>query len=114
MHTTILRSIALVSLTLAAAPLPAQVARITVDAAAPLVWLRSLRGRLAGADIRQSFWGRPVVAPPKGYGRWDALLGALARHLVERSGIGEVRRWYCEVWNEPNLDFWGGERRQST
>ena len=35
MHTTILRSIALVSLTLGAAPLPAQVESITVDAAAP-------------------------------------------------------------------------------
>src|SRR6266853_1682432 len=26
----------------------------------------------------------------------------------------EVSRWYFEVWNEPNLDFWGGAPKQST
>jgi xylan 1,4-beta-xylosidase len=25
-----------------------------------------------------------------------------------------VSRWYFEVWNEPNLDFWAGEPRQAT
>src|SRR5881392_2149983 len=197
MDTTILRSIALVSLTLAAAPLPAQVESITVDAAAPTqpfphFWermfgsgravlslresyredLRAVRAvtavayvrfhailhdevgvysedskgepvynfsyidqiydgllangvrplielgfmprQLAGADIRQSFWYRPVVAPPKDYGRWDALITAFARHLLERYGIDEVSRWYFEVWNEPNLDFCAGQPKQST
>jgi xylan 1,4-beta-xylosidase len=33
---------------------------------------------------------------------------------VDRYGIGEVSQWYFEVWNEPNLDFWGGNPRQST
>ena len=27
------------------------------------------------------------------------------RHVVERYGIEEVRQWYFEVWNEPNLNF---------
>src|SRR5262249_61360159 len=26
----------------------------------------------------------------------------------------EVSLWYFEVWNEPNLDFWGGGPRQET
>ena len=80
----------------------------------PLVELGFMPRQLAREDIRQSFWYRPVVAPPKDYGRWDALIGAFARHLVERYGIDEVSRWYFEVWNEPNLDFWAGEPRQST
>jgi xylan 1,4-beta-xylosidase len=25
-----------------------------------------------------------------------------------------VSQWYFEVWNEPNLDFWGGDPRQAT
>jgi len=25
-----------------------------------------------------------------------------------------VSQWYFEVWNEPNLDFWGGDPRQQT
>src|SRR2546430_6919162 len=48
--------------------------------------------QLAGRDIRQSFWYRPVVSPPKDYGRWDALMTAFARHLIERYGIDEVDR----------------------
>ena len=34
--------------------------------------------------------------------------------MVERYGIDEVSQWYFEVWNEPNLDFWGGDPREST
>ena len=36
------------------------------------------------------------------------------RHLIARYGIDEVSEWYFEVWNEPNLDFWGGDPRQAT
>jgi xylan 1,4-beta-xylosidase len=80
----------------------------------PFVELSFMPRQLARRDIRQSFWYRPVVSPPKDYGRWDALITAFARHLVERYGIDEVSRWYFEVWNEPNLDFWAGEPKQST
>jgi xylan 1,4-beta-xylosidase len=27
---------------------------------------------------------------------------------VDRYGIDEASQWYFEVWNEPNIDFWGG------
>lgn len=41
--------------------------------------------------------------------KWDGLVDAFVRHLIERYGIEEVRSWYFEFWNEPNLDgFWGG------
>jgi xylan 1,4-beta-xylosidase len=33
---------------------------------------------------------------------------AFAKNLVARYGIDEVSQWYFEVWNEPNIDFWGG------
>ena len=33
---------------------------------------------------------------------------------MERYGIEEVSQWYFEVWNEPNIDFWTGEPKQST
>ena len=40
-------------------------------------------------------------------GPWRDLVDAFARHLIARYGADEVRRWYFEVWNEPNLDgFW--------
>jgi len=80
----------------------------------PFVELSFMPRQLARQEIHQSFWYRPIVSPPKDYARWDAMIGAFARHLVERYGIDEVSQWYFEVWNEPNLDFWAGAPKQST
>jgi xylan 1,4-beta-xylosidase len=80
----------------------------------PFVELSFMPSRLAQRATRHSFWYHPLVSPPKDYRRWDGLITALARHLVQRYGIEEVSRWYFEVWNEPNLDFWAGNPKQST
>lgn len=49
------------------------------------------------------------VTPPKSNEEWGYLVETFTRHLVERYGIDEVRSWYFEVWNEPNLGgFWSG------
>jgi xylan 1,4-beta-xylosidase len=38
---------------------------------------------------------------------WHDLVDDFIRHVEARYGAEEVRRWYFEVWNEPNLDgFW--------
>lgn len=51
------------------------------------------------------------VSPPKDYAQWGELIHELVSHCVARYGLSEVRRWYFEVWNEPNLDaFWSGSR----
>jgi xylan 1,4-beta-xylosidase len=45
---------------------------------------------------------------------WVALVEAFTRHLLRRYGETEVRSWYFEVWNEPNLDiFWEKADRQA-
>ncbi|MGH8306326.1 MAG: GH39 family glycosyl hydrolase, partial [Steroidobacteraceae bacterium] len=80
----------------------------------PFVELSFMPGALASEPVRQSFWYHPFSAPPKDYGRWDAMITAFAQHLIGRYGIDEVSQWYFEVWNEPNLDFWAGHPRQST
>lgn len=44
--------------------------------------------------------------------KWSALIDAFVRHLIDRYGAEEVRNWYFEFWNEPNLaDFWEGADR---
>ena len=68
----------------------------------------------ANPDLLHSFWYHPNVSPPGSYAAWDRLIRALAQHLIARYGIDEVAQWYFEVWNEPNLDFWGGAPRQQT
>jgi xylan 1,4-beta-xylosidase len=60
------------------------------------------------------FWWRGNVTPPNNYDRWGNLIRALVRHWVERYGEQEVRQWYFEVWNEPNLKggFWTGDQAE--
>jgi xylan 1,4-beta-xylosidase len=80
----------------------------------PFVELSFMPKKLAAQPMLHAFWYKQNISPPKDYARWDALISALATHLVERYGIAEVSQWYFEVWNEPNLDFWGGTPHQST
>ncbi|HEX5489395.1 MAG TPA: hypothetical protein VFX04_09670 [Rhodanobacteraceae bacterium] len=63
----------------------------------------------SGGDI--VFFYKANVTPPRDYAKWADLIGRLVRHWVDRYGIDEVRSWYFEVWNEPNLDaFWKGKQ----
>ena len=49
------------------------------------------------------------VTPPKNYKQWATLINRLVSHWVDRYGVTEVREWFFEVWNEPNLKaFWTG------
>lgn len=80
----------------------------------PFVEIGFMPKALAAHLDYHAFWYKPVVSPPGDYAKWDALITAFARHLIERYGIDEVSKWYFEVWNEPNLDFWLGAPKQST
>ena len=72
------------------------------------------RAIAANPDARYDFWYRPNVSPPQTFAKWAAVIRAFARHLIARYGIAEVSKWYFEVWNEPNENFWGGPWRQKT
>ena len=75
----------------------------------PVVELSFMPKKLAfNPDALHPFWYKQNVSPPKSMERWDALMTAFTKHLVEHYGIDEVASWYFEVWNEPNIDFWGG------
>jgi xylan 1,4-beta-xylosidase len=55
------------------------------------------------------FWWRGNITPPKDYVKWESLIRNLVIHFTERYGSNEVKTWYFEVWNEPNLGgFWAG------
>jgi xylan 1,4-beta-xylosidase len=81
----------------------------------PVVEISFMPKKLAfNPDALHPFWYKPNVSPPKSMERWDGLMTAFARHLLERYGEEEVAHWYFEVWNEPNIDFWGGVPRQKS
>ena len=80
----------------------------------PFVEISFMPKALAPNAPLHAFWYKPIPAPPDNYAKWDALIAAFAKHLVERYGIDEVAQWYFEVWNEPNIDFWIGRPAQQT
>ena len=50
--------------------------------------------------------------PPNDYRKWGELVGAVAAHMVQRYGMAEVRTWYWEVWNEPDIFYWHGTQEE--
>ncbi len=60
------------------------------------------------------FWWKGNVTPPKDYKKWEDLIRNLTQHFTERYGADEVKSWYFEVWNEPNLTpgFWTGTQAE--
>jgi xylan 1,4-beta-xylosidase len=75
----------------------------------PFVEISFMPKKLAfNPDALHPFWYKQNVSPPRSMEQWDDLMKHFAQHLVERYGIDEVAQWYFEVWNEPNIDFWGG------
>lgn len=74
----------------------------------PFVELSFMPTALASGDTTV-FRYAGNVTPPKDYAQWEALIRRLVTHWVERYGTSEVREWFFELWNEPNLkNFWTG------
>lgn len=50
---------------------------------------------------------------PRDLGQWQAFVAEGIRHHIARFGADEVRSWYFECWNEPNLGgFFDGSREE--
>lgn len=71
----------------------------------PFVELAFMPAALS-TDEKTIFWWRGRMSPPSSYDRWGDLVTEFVRHCVRRYGLHEVRSWYFEVWNEPNLKDW--------
>jgi xylan 1,4-beta-xylosidase len=78
----------------------------------PFVELGFMPAALASGP-QTIFWWRGNVTPPKDYDKWAGLIKNLTQHFTERYGADEVKTWYFEVWNEPNLSpgFWTGTQQ---
>lgn len=79
----------------------------------PFVELGFMPIALSSDDSLLQFWWKAHVSPPKDYAKWGALISEFTKHCISRYGIDEVKSWYFEVWNEPNLrGFWLGTKSQ--
>ena len=71
----------------------------------PFVELGFTPQALATSENHVFYWNGNTSHPkPEA---WRGLVDAFTRHIEERYGKDEVRTWFFEVWNEPNLSgFW--------
>jgi xylan 1,4-beta-xylosidase len=59
-----------------------------------------------GVDYNKIYTG--WAYPPADYKKWGELVYQWVKHSMERYGKDEVRTWWWEVWNEPNIGYWQG------
>lgn len=78
----------------------------------PYVELSFMPSDLASEDATV-FRYKANISPPKNIDYWAQMITALAEHLIARYGLAEVKTWYFEVWNEPDLKdiFWSGSQQ---
>lgn len=71
----------------------------------PFVELGFFPEEIAMEGSKTQFWweANVTVDPDKTFPMWHDLVKNFTQHVVDRYGIDEVRTWYFEVWNEPNL-----------
>lgn len=75
----------------------------------PFVELAFMPRDLA-SGTKTIFWWRGNVTPPKSYEKWGDLIRNLVLHLRDRYGDAEVKTWFFEVWNEPDIaPFWSAD-----
>lgn len=77
----------------------------------PFVELSSLPRQIAGGDSCVCVY-RFLSSPPADWQQWRNLIDGLVRAFVRTFGADEVRQWYFEVWNEPDIAFWSGTQEE--
>lgn len=72
----------------------------------PFVELSFFPKGIAADDGKTQMWYQNrITFDPQRLGKWRDLVHAFTQHAVDRYGLDEVRKWYFEVWNEPNLNM---------
>ncbi|HEY1615552.1 MAG TPA: glycosyl hydrolase [Rhizomicrobium sp.] len=76
----------------------------------PFVELSFMPSVLSSGD-QTVFHYQANVSAPRDYAQWAVLIRKLVQHWVDRYGLSEVRQWFFEVWNEPNLTAFGSGKQ---
>lgn len=65
---------------------------------------------LASGEQKLFFW-QTNVTPPADYEKWKDFITCFINHITERYGEEKIKRWFFEVWNEPNHPSFFSESR---
>lgn len=69
----------------------------------PLVELSFMPKSMSKNGVDGVFFYRPCIDVPADPEEWAAYVQRFIRFLIHRYGLYEVRSWFFEVWNEPDL-----------
>ena len=58
------------------------------------------------------FWWDANVSQPKDINLWTSLVTEFVKHCINRYGLDEVKSWYFEIWNQPEIEqiYWIGSK----
>ncbi len=80
----------------------------------PIIECDFMPDALSEGEIVRNYGGGAINLP-KDFGKWKELVRRLVLHCERRYGQEEVRKWYFEVWNEPDVgEYWIGARPSVT
>ncbi len=68
----------------------------------PILEMDFMPDALAAGAIVQNYSGGAINSP-RDYARWREMIYQTVKHCIGRYGADEVRSWYFEIWNEPDL-----------
>lgn len=73
----------------------------------PFIELGFMPEALASKKQHAFLWNANV-SYPKSLKKWTDLVGAFIKHCIDRYGSNEVKKWYFQIWNAPDLPevFW--------
>jgi len=77
----------------------------------PFMELSAMPGLFASNDKSVCYY-KFRSAPPKDWTKWYELIRDMVQSLVSHFGVEEIRTWYFEIWNEPDIGFWSGTREE--
>lgn len=78
----------------------------------PFVELSFMPDSLAASGQHGVFFYKPNICMPADMNAWREYIQEFIRFLIHRYGTEEVRTWFFEIWNEPDLQvvFFNGKR----
>ena len=86
--------------------------RLLATGLRPFFGLCTLPEGLARDPARTIAHYRFSCSPPRDWADWHRLVRDAVAACRARYGPAEVREWWFEVWNEPDIDFWTGTQAE--
>ncbi len=68
----------------------------------PILEMDFMPDALAEGTIVRNYGGG-AINTPRDFAKWREMIYQTVKHLIARYGADEVRTWYLEIWNEPDL-----------